>query len=162
MGCEKISAADNGNFSSKDKMARVFSIPTAKTLLSLLCLCGLADAQSCKRLWVLEAPDRIAEFDPNTFVLRSSHQVPAEVFQSPQDLQINAKGQMLFAAATLREPDGLVHESSNPGMWLGWVIGKSSEPHDYQYPCSQRRKCTRFIGHAPLFSLGRRGPPFLV
>jgi hypothetical protein len=99
-------------------MATLSSIPTAKMLLSLLCLCWLADAQPGKRLWVLQEPDRIAEFDLNTFVLRSSHQVPAEVFQSPQDLQINGKGQMLFVAATVREPDGLVHESSNPRMWF--------------------------------------------
>ena len=58
------------------------------------------------------------EYDPSTFVRRSSHQVPAEIFQSAQDLQINGKGQMLFLPATVREPDGLVHESSNPRVWF--------------------------------------------
>jgi hypothetical protein len=87
-------------------------------VLSLLCLSWLAHAQPGKRLWVLQEPDGIAEYDPGTFAQRSSHQVPAEVFQSPQDLQINGKGQMLFLPATVREPDGLVHESSNPRVWF--------------------------------------------
>jgi hypothetical protein len=90
----------------------------SKMALSLLCLSLSANAQPGKRLWVLQEPNGIVEYDPTTFVLRSSHQVPAEVFQSPQDLQINGKGQMLFLPATVREPDGLVHESSNPRVWF--------------------------------------------
>ena len=86
--------------------------------LSLLCLCWLAHAQPGKRLWVLQEPDGIVEYDSGTFALRSSHKVPAEVFQSPQDLQINGKGQMLFLPAMVREPDGLVHESSSPRIWF--------------------------------------------
>lgn len=90
----------------------------AKMALSLLCLSLSANAQPGKRLWVLQEPNGIVEYDPSSFVLRSSHQVPAEIFQSPQDLQINGKGQMLFLPATVREPDGLVHESSNPRVWF--------------------------------------------
>ena len=86
--------------------------------LSILCLSWVANAQPVKRLWVLQEPNEIVEYDPNTLVLRSSHQVPTEVFQSPQDLQINGKGQMLFLPAMVREPDGLVHESSNPRVWF--------------------------------------------
>ncbi len=89
-----------------------------KMALSLLCLSLLANAQSGKRLWVLQEPDGIVEYDPSTFVLRSSHQIPKEIFQSPQDLQINRQGQMLFLPATVREPDGFVHESSNPRVWF--------------------------------------------
>ena len=90
----------------------------SKLAVSLLCLSLLANAQSGKRLWVLQEPNGIVEYDPSTFVLRSSHQVPTEIFQSPQDLQINGKGQMLFLPANVREPDGLVHESSNPRVWF--------------------------------------------
>ena len=90
----------------------------AKMALSLLCLSLSAHAQSGKRLWVLQEPNEIVEYDPSTFVLRSSHQVPAEILQSPQDLQINGKGQMLFLPATVREPDGLVHESSDTKIWF--------------------------------------------
>jgi hypothetical protein len=90
----------------------------SKMALSLLCLSLLANAQSGKRLWVLQEPNGIVEYDPSTFVLRSSHQVPPEIFQSPQDLQINGKGQMLFLPATVRKPDGFVHESSNPRVWF--------------------------------------------
>jgi hypothetical protein len=78
----------------------------------------LASAQTGKRFWVLQEPDGIVEYDPSTFARRSSHQVPAQVFQSPQDLQINGRGQMLFLPAMVREPDGLVHESSNPRVWF--------------------------------------------
>jgi len=86
--------------------------------LSLLFVSYLAHAQTAKTLWVLQESDGIVEYDPSTFVRRSSHQVPAEIFQSAQDLQINGKGQMLFLPATVREPDGLVHESSNPRVWF--------------------------------------------
>ena len=89
-----------------------------QTALPLLCLSLLGNAQSAKRLWVLQEPNRIAEYDPSKFALRSSHEVPADIFRSPQDLQINGQGQMLFLPATVREPDGLVHESSNPRVWL--------------------------------------------
>jgi hypothetical protein len=91
---------------------------TPKMALSLLCLSWLVHAQTGKTLWVLQEPNGIVAYDPNTLVVRSSHQVPSEVFQSPQDLQINGKGQMLFLPATVREPDGLVHESSNPKVWF--------------------------------------------
>ena len=90
----------------------------SRMALSLLCLSLLANAQSGKRLWVLQEPNGVAEYDPSTFVLRSSQQVPAEIFQSPQDLQMNGKGQMLFLRAMVREPDGLVHESSTPKVWF--------------------------------------------
>jgi hypothetical protein len=90
----------------------------SKMALSLLCLSLSANAQSGNRLWVLQEPNRIVEYDPSSFVLRSSHQVPAAILESPQDLQINGKGQMLFLPSTVREPDGLVHESSNPRVWF--------------------------------------------
>jgi hypothetical protein len=86
--------------------------------LSLLFASSLANAQPAKRLWVLQAPDVVVEYDPSTFVLRSSHKVPAASYKSPQDLQINGKGQMLFLQTVVREPDGLVHESSAPKVWF--------------------------------------------
>lgn len=89
-----------------------------KLVLSLLCVSLLANPQPAKRLWVLQEPDAIVEYDPSTFVRKSSHQVPADSFQSPQDLQINGKGQMLFLQTTVREPDGFVHELSAPKVWF--------------------------------------------
>ena len=99
-------------------MTTLLSKTMSKLAVCFFCLSLLANAQSGKRLWVLQEPNGIVEYDPSTFVLRSSHLVPAEVLQSPQDLQINGKGQMLFLPATVREPDGLVHESSNPRVWF--------------------------------------------
>ena len=99
-------------------MATPASNTLAKVALFLLCLNWLAIAQSAQRLWVLQTPNGIAEYDPGTFALKNSHPVPGEVFQSPQDLQVNGKGQMLFLPSMVREPDGLVHESSNPTVWF--------------------------------------------
>src|SRR5260370_1224105 len=61
-------------FRSKYKMTTPPSKTTSKMALSLLCLSWLANAQPGKRLWVLQEPNGIVEYDPNTFVLRSSHQ----------------------------------------------------------------------------------------
>ncbi len=102
----------------KSKMAMPDSSRVSKFALSVLCLSVLAYGQTGKRLWVLQAPNEIAEYDPGTLAHKNSHRLPAEVFESPQDLQINGKGQMLFLPATVREPDGLVHESSNPNVWF--------------------------------------------
>jgi hypothetical protein len=77
----------------------------------------LAEAQTSRRLWVLEQPDRIVEYDPLSFVQRSSHAVSREVFQSPQDLQINHAGQMLFLPSLVRESDGFVHPSDSRTVW---------------------------------------------
>src|SRR5689334_9863230 len=62
---------------ARDKMTTPPSKITSKMVLSLLWLSWLAHAQPGKRLWVLQEPDGIAEYDPGTFAQRSSHQVPA-------------------------------------------------------------------------------------
>ena len=87
-------------------------------LLPLVCLVSLAQAQSGTRLWVLQAPSNIVEYDPSTFAVRSLHEVPRGAFESPKDLRINSRGQMLFIATSVREPDGLVHTSSSPRIWF--------------------------------------------
>ena len=57
---------------------------------------GAAFGQS-RRLWVLQAPDTLVEYDPATFAAKGQVTVPAAALESPGALQINAKGQMLFA-----------------------------------------------------------------
>jgi hypothetical protein len=57
---------------------------------------GAAFGQS-RRLWVLQAPDTLVEYDPATFAAKGKVTVPAAALESPGALQINAKGRMLFA-----------------------------------------------------------------
>jgi hypothetical protein len=59
---------------------------------------GLLAAQS-QRLWVLRAPGEAVEYDPVTFSEKRSVKIPAEAVGSPQNLQVNHVGQMLFAAS---------------------------------------------------------------
>jgi hypothetical protein len=69
-------------------------------LISVVCmvvsLSGLVAAQS-KRLWVVRAPGEAVEYDPATFTEKHSVKVPAEAVTAPQNLSVNALGQMLYA-----------------------------------------------------------------
>jgi len=49
------------------------------------------------RLWVLEAPGSVVEYDPITFAKKRSRSVSEEVLKTPHVLQINHQGQMLYA-----------------------------------------------------------------
>jgi hypothetical protein len=51
---------------------------------------------SAQRIWVLEQPDQIVEYDPQSFARKTSHEIPKDALQYPQDLQISKAGQMLF------------------------------------------------------------------
>jgi len=52
-----------------------------------------------KRLWVLQAPGEMVEYDPATFAQKEKIKVPAEALQSPQSIEVNHLGQILFAPA---------------------------------------------------------------
>jgi hypothetical protein len=62
----------------------------------LACLAGNADAQG-PRIWVLKEPSSIVEYDSTTFSAKQTTAVPSDVLRSPEVLQVNEKGQMLFA-----------------------------------------------------------------
>ena len=59
-------------------------------------LVSAAHAQSPKRLWVLQEPDEIVEYDVATFAARHTRKVPRRLLEHPEYLSINAKGQMVF------------------------------------------------------------------
>lgn len=59
-------------------------------------LCGSAIAQG-PRLWVLRAPGEMVEYDPATFAAKQTVKVSAQALQSPQSIQVNRLGQILFA-----------------------------------------------------------------
>jgi len=100
------------------KMITITSRMLAHVALALASLNLLAQEQLNKRLWVLQEPDAIVEYDPATFAPRQTQKIPPEIFKSPQDLQMNRKGQMLFLPATVREPDGFVHENTGREFWF--------------------------------------------
>ena len=68
-------------------------------LLVSACFTASVLGQS-RRVWVLKEPDSIVEYDPTTFVAKQTQKVPEDVLKAARILQINAKGQMLFAPNT--------------------------------------------------------------
>jgi hypothetical protein len=52
-----------------------------------------------KRIWILRAPGEAVEYDAATFAEKLVVKIPPEALASPQNFQINALGQMLFAPA---------------------------------------------------------------
>jgi hypothetical protein len=74
-----------------------------RSLLRLLfvaaCLTASVFGQS-RRIWVLKEPDSAVEYDPATFAAKQTQKVPEDVLKAARILQINAKGQMLFAPNT--------------------------------------------------------------
>jgi hypothetical protein len=51
------------------------------------------------RLWVLGAPGEMVEYDPATFTAKQTVKVPPEAQVTPQSLNVNHLGQMLFSTA---------------------------------------------------------------
>jgi len=51
------------------------------------------------RLWVLRAPGEMVEYDAKSFATKQTVKVPAEALKTPESLQVNRLGQMLFAPA---------------------------------------------------------------
>ncbi|MGH7782268.1 MAG: hypothetical protein ACRD59_09475 [Candidatus Acidiferrales bacterium] len=88
----------------------------------------LAQDQPNKRLWVLQKPGAIVEYDAATFAPRRTQKIPAEIFKSPQDLQINQQGQMLFLPGQVQESGGLVHEYTDSKFWF-WDGSSGTSMH---------------------------------
>jgi len=99
-------------------MITITSRMLAHAALALASLNLLAQEQLNKRLWVLQGPAVVVEYDPATFAPRQTQKIPPEIFKSPQDLQMNRKGQMLFLPATVHESDGFVHENTEREFWF--------------------------------------------
>jgi hypothetical protein len=73
-----------------------------------------------KRLWVLRAPGEMVEYDPATFASKQTVKVPSEALQSPQNLSVNHRGQMLFAApVTLPLAEGDAEAVRKAWLWDG-------------------------------------------
>jgi hypothetical protein len=68
-------------------------------VLLIGCL-GIQVVGQSRRVWVLKEPDSIVEYDAATFAAKGTVKVPADVLKAARILQINRKGQMLFAPNT--------------------------------------------------------------
>jgi hypothetical protein len=77
----------------------VIRAPRATIFASLLLFLSFGPSLQAqdRRLWVVQPPAVVVEYDPLTFAKKDSRPVPAEVPNAPQVLQINHQGQMLFA-----------------------------------------------------------------
>jgi hypothetical protein len=89
-------------------------VTTALILGTLLGATLHADAQTGKRLWVLQAPDQIVEYDLHTFAPKLSLKLPPEALQHPENLLINRQGQMLFSFPPLQDASDLPADK----LWL--------------------------------------------
>ena len=67
------------------------------TLVCLALTFAVPLAAQNKHIWVLRAPGEAVEYDAATFAEKAVVKIPPEALAWPQNLQINALGQMLFA-----------------------------------------------------------------
>lgn len=73
-----------------------------------------------KRVWVLRAPGEAVEYDASTFAEKLVVKIPPKALASPQNFQINALGQMLFApAVALPLSEGDFAGAKNVWFWNG-------------------------------------------
>lgn len=69
---------------------------TYRVIGTIAAVALLAQAPAMRTVWVVQAPNRIVEYDASSFVARSTVVVPPRVFEHPEYLRINGRGQMLF------------------------------------------------------------------
>ena len=70
-----------------------------------------------KRLWVLQAPGEMVEYDPVTFAVKEKVQLPTEALKSPDSIRINHIGQILYATL-VPLPLAAENVASVPKVWL--------------------------------------------
>lgn len=97
--------------------------------------------QSGKRLWVLQEPGQVVEYDPSTWAVLNSVKVPVEFMRDPDSLQINRNGQMLFCADPQIQFGNPEQHFPADKVWL-WN-GRSAEildrfPDDKGTPAARR------------------------
>jgi hypothetical protein len=93
-----LSVVRPGIYNAANSLNAVF-LPMVKAFSWLLVALSMVTPLSAQgpRLWVLTGPDSVIEYDPATFARKQSVSVPSEVAKAARILQINRKGQMLYA-----------------------------------------------------------------
>jgi hypothetical protein len=109
---------------------RLRIVLTRGALVALM-VSGLAYGQS-RRVWVLKAPDAIVEYDPTTFAAKGTVKVPAAALESPNALQVNAEGQMLFALGA-DDPAIDASKQMRDKVWLWDGTNATSLGREYLY-----------------------------
>jgi hypothetical protein len=96
----------------------VFSLRRAPFWLQLLFSAFFVSAaygESPKQMWVLQEPDEIVAYDITTFASRSKQKVPRIVLKYPENLSVNARGQMLFFPPESAQRSG---EMASDRVWF--------------------------------------------
>jgi len=90
------------------------------TVALVACLAGDAIAQN-HRIWVMQEPGSIVEYDPLTFASKQTSPIPPEALHAPALLQVNVQGQMLFAP----NPDDPSPDVGKAGEKIWFTDGKT-------------------------------------
>jgi hypothetical protein len=73
-----------------------------------------------KRLWVLRSTGEMVEYDAATFARKQTVKLPPEAAQSPQSVNVNSMGQILFlAGVSLPLSDSDINTSHKVWLWNG-------------------------------------------
>jgi hypothetical protein len=90
------------------------------TVALVACLAGDAIPQN-HRIWVMQEPGSIVEYDPLTFASKQTSPIPPEALHAPALLQVNVQGQMLFAP----NPDDPSPDVGKAGEKIWFTDGKT-------------------------------------
>jgi hypothetical protein len=100
-------------------MLQDIGLRMAVGLFSVLMVCGpLLNAQTGRRLWVLEPPDTIVEYDPATFQQINTQKIPPQVLKNPDHFFVNRKGQMLFVPDVENSSSAEGDGSADKKIWF--------------------------------------------
>jgi hypothetical protein len=94
------------------------TVTTSSLAMVIALVASVAPAQSPRRLWVLQAPDQIVEYDASTFAPRRAVRVPRRVLEHPEFLSVNGKGQMIFAPPPGLQWAGGEMATAGDRVWL--------------------------------------------
>lgn len=75
-------------------------------------------AQPKKKLWVLQKPDLIVEYDMGDFSQKRVVTIPSDVFQAPERFAVNQRGQMLFHSRPFLNGVDTSRRSPDTKIWF--------------------------------------------
>lgn len=92
-------------------------VTNTSRLIGIFLLLTPALLGQTKRLWVLQPSGELVEYDPTSFATRQTVKVPG---QSPQNIEVNRSGQILYATTvTLPLVEGDVASAGKVWFWNG-------------------------------------------
>jgi hypothetical protein len=97
-------------------------IKVLTAVVALIAWLAVDMAAQDRRIWVMKEPGSMVEYDASTFALKQTSPIPVEVLKAPSALQVNAKGQMLFAPNS----DDASPDVGNAGEKIWFSDGKAT------------------------------------